>query len=531
MEQSNLVLNKENFLWEEPILSPEKEVELRTQITVLENENTVLKEKNNSLETELAEIKAQNAYLKKMIFGQKSEKISVIMQGAVQLNFFNEAEMDAEASIETVEKVVTFKARKKKRTHKEAFDKLEIREVIHQVGDKSCPECGNEMKVVGKELVRDELVYVPAKMYLRKHYSEVVKCVSCGSDESKDIENDDIQKQIFKKGNVPSPMLEGSYCSPELLAHILYEKYVQAVPLDRQQKDYSALYAPVLKASMCNWVLFAAKRYALPVFEEMKKRLFEEPVIHADETGVNVINDPEKKTKGKAHKSQMWVYCSGKHAKKFVVLFEYRRTRKGENSAAFLGDYSGYVTCDGYDAYNSLKNAKRCGCFAHARRRFVNALPSDKELIPTSEAAKAIAYINKLYELERSYENLGFEEIHKQRQERSKPVLDEFFAWLEKVIASGNSNLAKAVNYALNERKYLCRFIESPYVSIDNNIAEGSIRPFTIGRKNWLFSDTPRGADASALWYSLTVTAFMNGLNVEEYFYRLLTSDKPVMPW
>ena len=190
-----------------------------------------------------------------------------------------------------------------------------------------------------------------------------------------------------------------------------YGKYVQAVPLDRQQKDYSALDAPVLKASMSNWTLLSANRYARPVFEEMKNRLFKEPVIHADETRVNVINEPEKKTNGKAHKSQMWVYFSGKHAEKFMALFEYRRTRKGEDAAAFLGDYSGYVTCDGYDAYNSLKNAKRCGCFAHARRRFVNALPNDKTLIPTSEAAKAIAYINKLYELERSYENLELKSL------------------------------------------------------------------------------------------------------------------------
>lgn len=531
MESNNLVLKRENFIWEESILSPEKEVELHTQIAKLEDKNLILENENNSLKEENSELKAQNAYLKKMIFGQKSEKTAVVMKGAEQLNFFNEAETEAEASVENIEKVVTFKARKKKRTYNESFEKLEIKEVVHKAENRLCPECGTEMQTVGKDFVREEIVYVPAKMYRRLHYVEVLKCASCGIDEAKDAEFEDVPKQIFVKAKTPASMLDGSYCSPELLAHILYEKYVQAVPLDRQQKDYAALDAPILKASMCNWVLLAAKRYALPVFEEMKKRLFKEPVIHADETGVNIINDPEKKTKGKAHKSHMWVYCSGKHADKFMALFEYCRTRKGENAAAFLGDYSGYVTCDGYDAYNSLKNAKRCGCFAHARRRFVNALPDDKELIPTSEAAKAIAYINKLYELERSYENLGLEEIHKQRQERSKPVLDEFLSWLEKVSASGNSNLAKAVNYALNERKYLCGFIESPYVSIDNNIAESSIRPFTVGRKNWLFSDTPNGAEASALWYSLAVTACINGLNVEEYFCRLLSSGEVIMPW
>lgn len=237
MEQNNLALNREKFLREEPILFPEKEVELRTQITALENENTVLKEKNNSLETELEEIKAQNAYLKKMIFGQKSEKTSVIMKGAEQLNFFNEAETEAEASIENIEKVVTFKARKKKRTYNESFEKLEIKEVVHKVENRLCPECKTEMEVVGKDFVREEIVYVPAKMYRRFHYVEVLKCTSCGVDEAKDAETEAFPKQIFVKAKAPAPMLDGSYCSPELLAHILYGKYVQAVPLDRQQKD------------------------------------------------------------------------------------------------------------------------------------------------------------------------------------------------------------------------------------------------------------------------------------------------------
>ncbi len=146
-------------------------------------------------------------------------------------------------------------------------------------------------------------------------------------------------------------------------------------------------------------------------------------------------------------------------------------------------------------------------------------------------AAKGVNMINELYAIERSLDGLRTEEKHKQRQERLKPALDVFFAWLETVDASSGTKLFKAIHYALNEKKYLYRFLESPYVSMDNNRAENAIRPMVIGRKNWLFSNTPNGAQASALIYSLAVTACANGLNVEDYFYRLLTSDVPVLPW
>lgn len=197
----------------------------------------------------------------------------------------------------------------------------------------------------------------------------------------------------------------------------------------------------------------------------------------------------------------------------------------------FLGDYSGYLVCDGYDGYNKLKKVTRCGCWAHARRKFVEALPTDKNLISTSIAAKGVNYINEIYAIERSFNGMEPEEKYKQRQECLKPTLDAFFAWLETVNASSGTKLSKAISYSLNEKKYLYRFLESPYISIDNNRAENAIRPMVIGRKNWLFSNTQNGARASALLYSLAVTACANGLNVEDYFLRLLTSDIHIMPW
>lgn len=272
----------------------------------------------------------------------------------------------------------------------------------------------------------------------------------------------------------------------------------------------------------------AAINKAKPVFDLMKKQLLSQPVIHADETVVQVLHELNKKAKTD---SRMWVYCTDSSADRYIALFEYSPTRNGDNAARFLGEYSGYLVCDGYDGYNKLQKVTRCGCWAHARRKFVEALPTDKELVSTSKAAKGVNFINEMYAIERSFDGLDPEEKHKQRHEQLIPALDVFFVWLETVNASSGTKLSKAVSYALNEKKYLYRLLESPYVSMDNNRAENAIRPFVVGRKNWLFSNTQNGARANALIYSHAVTACANGMNVEDYFYRLFTFNAPVMPW
>ena len=214
----------------------------------------------------------------------------------------------------------------------------------------------------------------------------------------------------------------------------------------------------------------------------------------------------------------------------------------GYNAVSFLGDYSGYVVCDGFDGYNKLTKAKRCGCFAHVRRKFVEALPTDKDLWETSAAAEGVKRCDKLFALEREYDGkdkdgkkvrkpLSPEEKHRRRNEEVKPLLDDFFNWLMTVNPASGSKLAKAVQYALNEKRYLYGFLADPGIEISNNRAENAIRPFVVGRKNWLFSDSPKGAEASAMLYSLLVSAKMNGLNAEEYLVRLFRSDDPVMPY
>ena len=526
MKNDELKLTVEKLITDESPLFPEKEITYKTVIRMLEEE--------------LASTMQELANYKKMVYGQKSEKSEIILEGGEQMSIFNEAEENANKEVREREKdvIVPEHKRKSKRTHEETFADLPVEEVLHKVEDKACPECGAQMETIGKEFVRDELVYVPARLFVRKHYAEVVKCPSCGEDEAQDPNYSDVPAPVFKKATIPAPMIPHSFCSPELLAHILYEKYVMAVPLERQAKELKAMGMRLSTATLSNWVIYAAETFMNPVYAKVKEKLLRSSVIHADETVVQVLREPNRKAQTD---SRMWVYCAGKYEKHSNILFEYSPTRNGENARNFLGAYSGYVVCDGYDGYNKLTEAIRCGCWAHARRKFVEALPTDRSLLANSVAAKGVELCNEIFLLEREFEGkdgrgaqikkpLTATEKHEQRQERSKPVLDGLFAWLNEIPVSGGTKLARAVQYCLNEKQYLCRCLENGNIPVDNNRAENAIRPFVVGRKNRLFANSVKGAEASAVVYSLAATAVANGLNVEEYFTELCQM-KQILPW
>ena len=510
-------MTQEELIRETPILSVLEEVEHRNLcVKYIEQfeENVSLKNENEILRQQLA-------FYKKMVHGPKTEKTEVVMEKTEQLSLFDEAETEATSAHPEKEIVVEKHARKAKRTHEEAFEHLPVEEVIHEAENKICEKCGEEMLVIGKEKVRDELVYVPAKIFVRRHFAEVVKCSSCGSDETRDAQLSDIEACTIRQALVPAPVIPHSYCSPELLAHIVYEKYCNAVPLERQAKDLAAKGVKIPTATLANWVIYAANVFLKPIYAKMKSELLGSIVIHADETVVQVLREPGRKAKTD---SRMWVYCSGKYEKYRSILFEYQQTRNGDHAKRFLGDFSRYLVCDGFDGYNKLLTAKRCGCYTHLRRKFVEALPTDENLLETSVAAQGVKKCNEIFDLERQWEDISPEERLQKRQELLKPVLDGFFAWIESMEAVGGTKLAKALQYAKNEKKYLYTFLEHPDVPIDNNRAENAIRPFCIGRKNWLFSTSPKGAEASAIIYSVAATACANGLNVEEYLTNIFKS-------
>jgi len=325
-------------------------------------------------------------------------------------------------------------------------------------------------------------------------------------------------------------MIPHSFCSPELAAHITYEKFAKAVPLYRQEKDFAAKGIPLLRATMSEWICTIAECWCLPILKNMHELLLAGNVIHADETVLQVLHETNRKA---TTDSRMWVYCNGKMNDRSIIIFEYQQTRSGVHPAEFLKGFTGFLICDGYDAYNAVTGTKRCGCWTHTRRRFAEALPKDKSAYSTSVAAKAVSFCDSIYHEEKKLSAMSADERYEQRLVKVKTLLDAFFSWVEEQNVSGKGKLAKAVNYALNEKKYLYTFLEDGNVPLDNNRAENAIRPFAVGRKNWLFNNTERGAKCSAILYSIISTAQANGLDAEKYLTKLFSNPPGtiLLPW
>lgn len=273
----------------------------------------------------------------------------------------------------------------------------------------------------------------------------------------------------------------------------------------------------------------------------LQKHLLERDIIHCDETPVQVLKEEGKKPQTKSY---MWLYRTGNDGKEPIILYDYQPSRNGDHAVTFLKDFKGYIHSDGYSGYNKLTNITRCGCWAHLRRKFVEAISFRKTKgAPPTNAEIGRDYCDKLFHIEDTLKNLSPEERFCKRLELEKPILEAFWCWLDSLTALKGSALGKAVTYAQNQKPYMENYLLDGRCSISNNAAENAIRPFTVGRKNWLFADTPKGASSSAAVYSIVETAKANKLNVYTYLQYLLlympdtewqsdpTQLDSLMPW
>ena len=266
-------------------------------------------------------------------------------------------------------------------------------------------------------------------------------------------------------------------------------------------------------------VIQTAQGWLKPLYRLLKKQLLGCSVIHADETVVQVLKEDGKPA---ASESRMWVYASNDRSGKPIRYFEYQPSRSGKHAAAFLKGFNGCLVTDGYAGYNQVEGVVRCGCWAHMRRKWREAMPkgATKE---NSKAAIGYDYCNKLFAAEKKYAGLSDAERKTARQVRVESLLEAYWCWVETLDPVPGSKLAEAVAYARNQKPYLSAFLDHGEVDISNNFAENAIRPFTLGRKNWLFCNTPKGADSSAIVYTLVETAKANGLEPYAYLLQALT--------
>jgi transposase len=389
-----------------------------------------------------------------------------------------------------------------------------------------CPKCGKELHKMSVD-IRREILYIPAAYKVLEHAVCVYGCRAC--------ENDVDGAQIVRADS-PRALIKGSLCSASLMSGIMCDKYDKAIPLYRQERSLATEGIGISRQTMANWML-AGAAWAQPLYDAMHKALLSRDVLHADETGLTVLHDDGRES---PHSGYMWLYRTSGDAKCPIALYDYQSTRSHEHPKRFLAGFGGWLHADGYSGYHKLKNMTIVGCFSHLRRYYHDALIAMKEPDRTGSAPQhALNLINRMFALEKDFADMEPEDRRAARLKLSKPVALELIDWARSSRALPKSLLGKAVHYTISQWDYLMHVFDDGRLELSNNRAERSIKPFVIGRKNWLFSNTRDGAHASAVIYSLIETAKENGLNPRAYLTyvfeqlpNVTTSKLPdLLPW
>ncbi|MFD1068296.1 IS66 family transposase, partial [Oceanobacillus locisalsi] len=478
-------------------------------IAYYQAQNEKLEMEKEVLEAKLKWYEEQFRLSQKHRFGASSEKTN-----PDQLSLFNETEDTSDSSSEepTIE-TITYKRQKQKGQRDQKLENLPAETVEYRLPDEEqvCSCCDGPLHEMSKD-VRKELKVIPAEVKVVEHVRYVYSCRHC--------EHHEIETPIV---NAPMPhsVFPGSLASPSAMAHTMTQKYVEGMPLYRQEKQLERFGVFIPRQTLANWNMYGADTWLSLIYEAMHTHLTQQDVIHADETTVQVLSEPDRPA---TSKSYMWLYRTGRESNP-IILYDYQQTRASKHPRRFLTDYTGYIHVDGYAGYNGLPNVTLVGCWAHARRKFTEALQALPEAAKTNKvkAEEGLDFCNQLFQIERDLKDVSPEIRYEERQKRSQPVLEAFSVWLREQTPRvlPKSALGQAIKYCRNQWDRLEAFMKDGRLEIDNNRAERSIKPFVIGRKAWLFSNSAKGAKASAIIYSVVETAKENGLNPFKYLHYL----------
>lgn len=497
----------------------------------LESKNQEIKQ----LKNEVSFLKEQVLNKNRKIFGKSSEQVDVN-----QISFFNEAEQnsDSKAAEPKIEEI-TYKRKKpaKAASKHDNLDGLETVVIEHKLSDKEaiCEKCGSPLVVIGSKS-KEILKYEPAKIYVEKHITYSYACKTCEAE---------AEKSNIVTAKAPMTLLHKSMASNELLSHIVMMKYQQALPLYRIEAYFKTMDIILSRQTLSNWIMSCAEELK-PVYNYMKQELLKRDYIHADETVLKVIDRNGTESKSKHY---MWVYTS--NIDNPIILYDYQKTRSSSCPKNFLHGFHGYLQTDAYAGYNKVDNVRHVYCMAHIRRKFYDIVNNlTPEALKKSRAVIGFNYCEQIYKVEKEIKSIAsyyddfYDARHRLRLEKLAPLIEDFNQYVINEIPNAlpKSELGKALAYASKTLPYMKNVLTSGYLEIDNNAAERAVKDFVIGRKNWLFSNTPKGASSSALLYSIVETAKANGLIVERYltylFDRLANSEvkdedmlEHCMPW
>jgi transposase len=468
----------------------------------------------------ISSLEAQLAYLKQKLFGSSSEIRKSQFPGQMNIFDFLEGREEEKPAVEIEPEIIEVKGYKKERkskaTYDEMFANLPVRQVLVDTlsdEEKTCSVCGTAMVPIGHEVIRTEIKYTEPKLERIEYVATTYECPKCKETED---------PQFVKDEGEPA-LIPGSYASTSLVIHVMYDKYGMSLTLYREEKEFARLGAKISRTAMAYWIIYCAENYLQPVYQYMHRLLLKRRYLMADETPIQVLKEPDRRAQSKSY---VWLVRTGDDGEAPIILFHYTPTRAGQNAEAFLaGAEEGYyIMVDGYKGYNMLKDAKRCCCWSHIRRYLLQAIPKGHEQDYTEPAVQGVMYCNKLFEYERQYreKGLSFKQIYNRRLKDEKPVIEAFLVWTDRQHPQSGDRIIRALNYINGCRPYMMTYLEDAHCSLSNNLSENSIRPVVLGRKNWLFSDTQDGANASMTVFSMIETAKANDIDPKKYLNFLL---------
>ena len=474
--------------------------------------DTQLLQRITELESQVETLQSRNQYLEEQFRIAQQKQFGASSEGHPgQGELFNEAEAEVEQlDVEPVQETIEYTRNKPKRKPLPKDLPREVVVVDIADEDKVCTCCNGELHKIGEDK-SEKLEFIPARVTVIETVRPKYACRAC--------EKDGVSNSI-KQAPVPASIIPKGYATPSLLSQIITSKYQYGLPLYRQESLFKQYGIELSRKTMADWMI--KSQLALQVlYERLREILLQQSVIQADETTLKVIGE----TKTTCY---MWLYCCGADsptgdAIPNIVLYDYQNSRRGQCAADFLDGYSGYLQVDGYQGYAKTQ-AILVACMAHARRKFKEAEVAQVKG-KTGKANVALNHIQKLYRIETKIKGKTAQDKYRIRQAEALPLLIQFKDWLDKSILNvpPKTALGKALAYSLNQWPKLIRYIEDGHLNIDNNRAERAIKPFVIGRKNWLFSHTANGAHASATLYSMIETAKANGLVPYDYLNYLLS--------
>jgi transposase len=494
----------------------------KNYITYLENKTKELEENlaDNIIQFEkrVAALEQKNRVLEEKLklalfrqFGRHAEKFT----GPSQLLLFESGEQAAPERKDAEKEVVAVTGHtREKRGRKPLSDTLPREHSYVDIGEeeKQCG-CGKELVCIGEE-VSERLHIIPQQVYVEVIHRKKYACHECEG-------SGDEEEPAVKTAALPPTLMPGSIATAGLLSFIFTQKYCDYLPFYRQEGAFERIGVKLSRQNMSNWQQTVCEKLT-PLLNMLKKHITTGKVVQMDETTMQVMDEPGR---GNKQKSYMWLARGGPPERK-AVWYEYRESRAAKHIGELLKGYAGYLQSDGYEAYDAaareLPGIKQVGCFAHVRRGFFESLTVGGG---AGGAEAALSQIKGLYEIERDLrkqkEEGGIDGavFQSRRKEESLLILNAFHQWLEREQAQvlGSSKLGEAVAYTLNQWPKLIRYLEDEELTPDNNACERSIRPFVMGRKNWIMSGSPSGAQSSCSLYSLIETAKINGRNPYAY--------------